>query len=291
MAFTIANWACVSPSLNQGQETVTPFGGSSTVLNAQNLFVYASPTDTLATIAAADYFLAQYASLSVGDTIFVNGTDGSNMYIVTASSSTSVTVSSFTVSGSVGTSNIQNNAVTYAKMQQASTVSLLGNPTGGTANVSEITLGTGLEFNSTTIRVPITQLNYAVVSVSAAEFKGAYASPKLLVAAPGANRMLVHERTQLLMTYGTAAYAGGGLMAIQYDSTANGAGVIASSQQAAVGFQATASTAFPFTAGEASGSFTNCVNKGLYLSNITGAFTTGDSAFVAHVWYQNIPTV
>ena len=52
MAFTIANWAEVSVSLNQGQETVTPYGGSPTVLNAQNVFAYASPNDAVATIAA-----------------------------------------------------------------------------------------------------------------------------------------------------------------------------------------------------------------------------------------------
>lgn len=42
---------------------------------------------------------------------------------------------------------IGNNKVTYAKLQQASTVTLLGNPTGVTANVQEITLGTGLSFS------------------------------------------------------------------------------------------------------------------------------------------------
>ncbi len=88
MAFTIANWTCVSSSLNQGQETVVPFGGSSTVLNAPNAFIYGSPNDTVAQISAANYFLAQYASLSVCDIFLVNGTDGSNMYVVATSSST-----------------------------------------------------------------------------------------------------------------------------------------------------------------------------------------------------------
>ena len=140
MAFTIANWTCVSSSLNQGQETVTPFGGSPTVLNAPNLFVYGSPTDALATIAAANYFLSEYASLAVGDIIIATGTDGSNMYIVATSSSTGVTTNSFTPSGSVATANIQNNAVTFAKFQEIATHTLVGNPTGGTTEASEITL-------------------------------------------------------------------------------------------------------------------------------------------------------
>lgn len=41
---------------------------------------------------------------------------------------------------------VGSNKVTYAKMQQALTATLLGNPTGGTANVQEITLGTNLSF-------------------------------------------------------------------------------------------------------------------------------------------------
>lgn len=291
MAFTIANWTCISSSLNEGQVTVVPFGGSSTVLNAPNVFVYGSPTDALATIAAANYFLSMYASLKVGDIIIVNGTDGSNMYIVATSSSTGVTVNSFTVSGSVATANIQNNAVTFAKMQEIATVTLLGNPTGGTTEVSEITLGAGLAFSGTTLIVPATNLRYATVAITAAEFNGMYAAPKLLVAAGGANTLLVLDKLDLLMTYVSANYAAGGVVAVQYDSTANGAGVIASSTTAAAAFQAAASTGFPFNMGVVAQTFSTCVNKGLYLSNITGAFTTGDSTFVAHIWYKIVPTV
>lgn len=54
--------------------------------------------------------------------------------------------------GTVATGGITANAVTYAKMQQAATVTLLGNPTGGTANLSEITLNTTLSFTGTTLQ-------------------------------------------------------------------------------------------------------------------------------------------
>lgn len=132
---------------------------------------------------------------------------------------------------------------------------------------------------------------YTTVAISAAEFNGMYAAPKLLVAAGGANTLVVLDQLQLVMTYGAANYAAGGAAAVQYDSTANGAGVIASSTLSAATFQAAASTTFTMNAGVVALPFTTTVNKGLYLSNITAAFTTGDSPMVAHVWYRVIPTV
>jgi hypothetical protein len=132
---------------------------------------------------------------------------------------------------------------------------------------------------------------YVAVPITAAEFNGMYAAPKLLLAAGGANTLQVLDQLQLVMTYGAANYAAGGVAAVQYDSTANGAGVIASTTLAAATFQAAASTTFTMNAGVVALPFTTTVNKGLYLSNITGAFTTGDSNFVAHLWYRTIPTV
>lgn len=134
-------------------------------------------------------------------------------------------------------------------------------------------------------------LKYVAVPITAAEFNGMYAAPKLLVPAGGANTMLVLDKVDLLMTYVSANYAAGGVAAVQYDSTANGAGVIASSTLAAATFQAAVSTGFMFNTGVVPQTFSTCVNKGLYLSNISGAFTTGDSTFVAHVWYKQVPTV
>ena len=52
----------------------------------------------------------------------------------------------------LATANITDHAVTYAKVQQVTNVRLLGNPTVSTADVSEISLGTGLEFSGTTIK-------------------------------------------------------------------------------------------------------------------------------------------
>lgn len=293
MAFTIANWTCVSSSLNQGQETVTPFGGSPTVLNAPNLFTYGSPTDALATIAGANYFLSEYASLSVGDIIIANGTDVSNMYIVATSSSAGVTVNSFTASGSVATANIQNNAVTYAKIQQASAGNvLLGNPTGSAANFEEVTLGNGLDFASTALELKPSYLNVVEVSLTAAQFNGMYATPVQVLAAPGANKAIIINHAVLNMTFVSAQYAAGGAVGLQYGNTDHLGGVAASATEAATDFTgASASTLFRFGGGLSTGAaISAAANAAVYISNATAAFTTGDSTFKLWVWYEVIPT-
>lgn len=135
-------------------------------------------------------------------------------------------------------------------------------------------------------------LKYAAVPITAAEFNGMYAVPKLLVAAGGANTLVVVEQMILPMTFVSAQYAAGGVVAAQYDSTANGLGVLATATEAAADFTgAAASTSFRFIPSVAVAPFTTTVNKGIYLSNQTAAFTTGDSTFVAHIWYRTIPTV
>lgn len=132
---------------------------------------------------------------------------------------------------------------------------------------------------------------YVAVPITAANFNGMYTAPKLLLAAQGANTLIVLDQLQLAMTYGTAAFAAGGVAAVQYDSTVHGAGVLASTTLSAATFQATASTTFTMNPGVVALPFSTTVNKGLYLSNLTADFTTGDSTMVAHLWYRTIPTV
>jgi len=237
MAFTIANWACVSESLNQGQELVVPFLGVATVLNAPNMFIYGTPNDTVAQVSAANYFLGQYKSLSVGDWIQGNATDGTFSLRVSAVSATSL-----------------------------------------------VTVPNGLG-------VPNTNLLYAAVPVTSAEFLGMFATPKLLIAAPGANKLIVVEQMAMSMTFNSAAYAAGGVVAAQYDATINGGGVAATVPEAAADFFAAASTTFRSLGSSAIAPFSTTVNKGIYLSNATAAFTTGNSALIANVWYRIVPTV
>jgi hypothetical protein len=271
--------------------------------NVRRLYAYTNLSDALATIIAADYFLSIYASLSIGDEIFVYGSDGYGTYVVTASTSSTVTVAALT---SVPGGSITNNeidaaaAIDFSKLATLASTNILVGSAGGVATsramTGDITIGntgvTAIGANKVlSSMVSPLLLKYTTVAITAAEFNGMYAAPKLLLAAGGANTLQVLVQCQLLMTYVSANYAAGGVAAIQYDSTANGAGVIASTTLSAATFQAAASTGFVFNPGVVPETFSTCVNKGLYLSNITGAFTTGDSTFVAHLWYRTIPTV
>jgi hypothetical protein len=227
--------------------------------NCPNIWTYISATDTAAQVRASAYFneeMPPEGRLQLNDIIYSVSTDGNEwLYVTAVTPNVTTAVATNTIGvGAVTTSAIADGAVTSAKLS------------------------------------PLT-VQYASVAVSAAEFNGMYAAPKLLIPAAGVNTLLVLDRVVLAMTYGSAAYAAGGVAAVQYDDTANGAGVIASTTLAAASFQDTASTVYSFNAGVVEYPFATCVNQGLYLSNITAAFTTGDSDMVAHVWYKVIPTV
>ena len=183
--------------------------------------------------------------------------------------------------GTAGAKAASNNALTTVASTAGSGFTI-GNLTAAADTAGTIT---DSGFNENNV------LRYASVAVSASEFNGMYAAPKLLIAAPGANNLIVVDRMEMVMTYGAANFASGGVVAAQYDSTINGAGVKATNTEAAADFFAAASTTFVFNGAVALAPFSTSVNKGLYLSNQTGAFTTGDSNFVVKIHYRIISTV
>lgn len=56
--------------------------------------------------------------------------------------------------GAIGTTQLANGAVTYAKIQNETNATILGNDSGGSAPPEELTLGNGLAFSGTTLIVP-----------------------------------------------------------------------------------------------------------------------------------------
>lgn len=145
--------------------------------------------------------------------------------------------------------------------------------------------------NWSMVAIPDSQSLTTSVTMTAAEFNGMYAAPKLLISAPGANKVIIVDAMEVIMTYVSANYAAGGVVAAQYDSTVHGAGVLATNTEAAADFQAAASTTFRFAESLAVAPFSTTVNKGVYLSNATAAFTTGDSTFKINLTYRIVSVV
>jgi len=308
MAFDKEYLARSSVALNTGMVIAS---GSEPA--APCLWTYRSAADAVATIVAANYFASAVYQLSLNDMLYISASDAVGLYYVSAIDRAAGTVSltSSGLNGSVDTANLVDGAVTNAKVNAAAAIAYSklaalssGNVLVGSAanvatsvamsgdvtvsNAGVTAIGTSKVLSA---MVSPLLLKYAAVAISSAEFAGMYAAPKLLVAAGGANTLLTVHRVELLMTYVGVQYDNGGVVHVQYDSTANGAGVIASTTQAAADFFDATSTANAFEGGAVKQPFTTCVNKGLYLSNVTGAFDTGDSTFVAHVWYSQVPSV
>ena len=131
------------------------------------------------------------------------------------------------------------------------------------------------------------------VPISLSQFLGMYAAPILLVPAAGAGSLIVVDSIELILKYGSAALANGGVVAAQYDSTVDGAGVQATNSEAAADFFVTASNTYLFSRifGNTVGAlpWSTTANKGIYLSNQTAPFITGTgSSFVANVHFHTI---
>ena len=221
--------------------------------NGEGFFTYDSTTGSFIAAPTAPGSLSN--TLASGD-IFV-GSAGNIATGVVLSGDATIT--------NAGVMTIANNAITTAKILAA---------------------------NVTSPKLDPQVIQYVEVDMTAAQWNGMYAAPVQLVAAPGANHLIVVDKIDLNMTFVAASYAAGGVVAAQYDSTVHGAGSPASATIAAATINGyAASTAIMVDGVISSVLFTACVNKGLFLSNQTGAFTTGDGTWKIQVWYRIVATV
>lgn len=131
--------------------------------------------------------------------------------------------------------------------------------------------------------------SYAQVFMTSLEVQGMYAAPKLILPAPGANKLILIDRFTYEVDYGGVQYTNGGVTNLQYDSTVHGAGIAASDTTAAATINGWAADAFLTVNGALAGAGT-VVNKGVYLSNQTAAFATGNSPLTLHVFYSIVET-
>lgn len=159
------------------------------------------------------------------------------------------------------------------------------------SNLSDVANATTARTN---LNLGVDVINKASVTLTAAQFNGMYGAPVQLVAAPGANKLIVVDKIALKMTFVSAQYAAGGAVVAQYDNTVHAGGTAATDTEQASDFTgAAASTTFFLKGLSGNGSqatFSSSVNKGIYLSNASAAFTTGDSTFVVDIWYKVVAT-
>ena len=128
--------------INNKQDTIT---GAATSITSANLTASrALVSDSAGKVAVSTVTSTELALLSGKTSI------GTVTSVGLSSTDLSVSGSPVTSSGSI-TLNINNSAVTFAKMQNISTAKLLGRGTAGTGDIEEITLGTGLSFSGTTL--------------------------------------------------------------------------------------------------------------------------------------------
>lgn len=274
-------------------------GGASAI----KIWSYVNTSDTLATQMAAGYLNTMRFALEQNDVIFLIGSDGSELVRVTsARNATSVTVTSYDAvpAGTIVNADVSAGAaISFSKMEALATgefvVGNAGVPTvaamSGDATVSAAGVVTIANEAVNAAKLAAGIPRTVTVAVSAAEFIGMYAAPKLLVAAGGANTMHIVHKVLYEVAYGATQFTGGGVVAVQYDSTVNGAGTDASADTAAAVFNGYTADSVVGADGEVpsvAGSTT--VNKGLYLSNETAAFADGDSTLNVHLTYSTVTT-
>ena len=263
--------------------------------SAPNIFV-ASTADNLGTITGTGYLNDISKKVKLNDVFYINYSDTSTFPLNTGEASTlgefKVTYSApnwgltsvLTGLGQAAAKDVTDNTKSYVASVDgapasytAGSILMAGDVNGSVGNDS------GYNVNNL--------VQYASVAITAAEFNGMYAAPKLLIAAPGANKQIIVDQMELVMTFVSAQYAAGGVVAAQYDNTVHGGGVLATASEAAADFTgAAASTTFRQSGSLAVAPFSTSVNKGVYLSNATAAFTTGDSTFVAKIHYRIVAT-
>lgn len=124
------------------------------------------------------------------------------------------------------------------------------------------------------------------VTFSSSDILNLFTTPKTLVAAPGAGKIIVPDLIVFSLTYGTTTYAGGGVVRVQYAGTTtqllgttNVASTItsASSIVSAGNFTPISTSTVALTPG---------INDALELQNASAAFTTGNSTMKVYIQYR-----
>lgn len=128
-----------------------------------------------------------------------------------------------------------------------------------------------------------------VVNLTAAQLIAMYAAPVLVVPAVAGKAILV-DSVEFVITRTATAFTGGGVVAVQYDSTVNGGGTATHATIAATVVTGAAGTTYTqriaAVAGQSDIASASIAGKGLYISNATAAFAAGTGTAVLTVRYH-----
>jgi hypothetical protein len=125
----------------------------------------------------------------------------------------------------------------------------------------------------------------AQVLVTSAQIKTMYDTPVVIIPAPSATSIIMLSRIVGVYLFGTAQYTAGGAIGLEAGAVAHGAGPARSTTLAAATFNGyAASNTFELTP-DNTDTVANLIGLGVYLSNATADFATGDGTLYMDVNY------
>lgn len=158
-----------------------------------------------------------------------------------------------------------------------------------TDTISEVTAGAGvtvdgvlLKDSSITLGTSKMVIKTAEVAVSAAEIIAMNATPKTLVAAPGAGYVLSFRRAVVIYDSTATAFTGGGVITVNYGS----GGAAQSSNLAATFLTGAGDKVFNMEKLNAAAGLTMPVNTALVLTNASAPFATGTGVLRVQIEYS-----
>jgi len=227
---------------------------SGTNSKAPAFYSYSSSTDNAATIEADGYFSSFASSLRVGDSLYINASDGPGFLVVTDVSPVVKTSAVAVIGpGGVGSAQLQAGAVDNAAVD------------------------------------PVL-IQFASLTLTAAEWNGMWAAPVELIPAPGPNKLIVVKDAVLDFRPIGGFFANGGDTGLQYSNTPALAAAQATFVQTAAtlnGFGLASSVGLIGTV--AASANIALFDQPICISNKTAAYTGGGtSLWGVYVWYSVI---
>lgn len=117
---------------------------------------------------------------------------------------------------------------------------------------------------------------------------GIYTAPLSLIVAPGAGYMIFVHRWMLNYIYNTTAFAAGGNIFLQYNTTGNAGGTAASSTIATALLTQVSNQVASTTGAVSNVASANTVNQPICITNATAVFTGGGASTVIYTIYYSI---